>query len=202
VTWVKVCGLTREADVALAVEAGADAVGFVVSDRSPRGISVARAAALMEGVPRVRVVVTVDVPPAVAVRILEATGADGIQPHGRHGEAVAEVAHRRGSFVLRPIPVAAEGPLLDPSEVPEEQVPIFDVADPRHGGTGRRLDWSSLPAVHRRFVLAGGLGPANVAAAVREVRPWGVDASSGLEAAPGVKDRGKVVAFIEEAKRA
>jgi phosphoribosylanthranilate isomerase len=87
--------------------------------------------------------------------------------------------------------------------IPVGQIPLLDTwSAERHGGTGSVFDWSLAEGLQRRFILAGGLGPENVAAAIRQVRPWGVDASSRLESSPGIKDAGKVAAFITEAKRA
>ncbi|MEA3502290.1 MAG: phosphoribosylanthranilate isomerase, partial [Actinomycetota bacterium] len=120
----------------------------------------------------------------------------GIQPHGHHGEAVALWAQQAGFLVLRPM---GDGSI---DEIPEGQIPLFDsAAGNRHGGTGVPLDWTAIDRPQRRFVLAGGLHPDNVAEAVATLHPWGVDASSGLEAEPGIKDAARVAAFVEEAKR-
>ncbi|MEN8112923.1 MAG: phosphoribosylanthranilate isomerase [Actinomycetota bacterium] len=197
-TWVKICGLTREADVASAIDAGADALGFVLAEGSARRISPEWARDLMNGVPAVRILVTVDASPGEVAAMVEATGADGIQPHGKHAAAAARAATRAGLLVLRPVRTR-EGETA--AEVPEGQIPIFDSAlGTEHGGTGRTLDWMGLTVPDRPFVLAGGLTPANVAEAVSIVRPWGVDASSGLESEPGIKDPARVAAFIAAAK--
>lgn len=201
-TWVKVCGLTRESDVSDAVEAGADALGFVLADRSPRKIGIETAAGLMADAPALRILVTVDTPAEVIAGWVKTTGADGIQPHGRHAEAAALWAQETGLFVLRPVrsnrPAA---PTAD--EVPRGQIPLLDSATgEQHGGTGVPLDWSRIRRPERRFVLAGGLTPDNIADAITHLDPWGVDASTGLESAPGVKDAARVAAFVEEAKQA
>ena len=200
-TWAKVCGLTRESDVADAVAAGADALGFVLAHRSPRAIDPRRAAALMDGVPAVRILVTVDSPADELEDVVAATGADGIQPHGEHAEEVARWAQESGLFVLRPIQGDSNSG-RDDTGIPFGQIPLLDSATgDEHGGTGRPLAWNRLVPPARRFVLAGGLTPGNVAAAIETVKPWGVDASSGLESAPGIKDPARVAAFLEEAKR-
>jgi len=200
-TWVKVCGLTRESDVADAVDAGADALGFVLAPRSPRAIDPGRAAALMDGVPVLRVLVTVDSPARDVEDVVAATGADGIQPHGDHADEAARWAQESGLFVLRPLWRDTNGAWGD-NEIPLGQIPLLDSATgDEHGGTGRPLDWNRLVPPERRFVLAGGLTPDNVAAAIETVEPWGVDASSGLELAPGIKDPARVAAFLQEAKR-
>ena len=195
-TWVKVCGLTRESDVSAAVDAGADALGFVLAEASPRRISVERAADLMDGVPALRILVTVDASRETIVDMIEVSGADGIQPHGLHAGPAALWAREAGFLVLRPI---GDG-LID--RIPDGQIPLLDSAvGGQHGGTGVPLDWAAIDRPERRFVLAGGLDPGNVAQAIATLQPWGVDASSGLESQPGIKDAARVAAFVEEAKR-
>lgn len=198
-TWVKVCGLTRAVDVAAAVEAGADAVGFVSHPGSPRYVSLPAIAELAAGLPVTRVVLTVNLGVRAALTAVEATAVDAIQPYGPDAAQITAAALAEGVKVLRPF---AAGPDL---ELPEDDgsIPLLDTPDDGvFGGTGRTFEWEWVRDLRRRFVLAGGLNPSNVAAAVRAVRPWGVDASSGLEAAPGVKHPGKVDAFVQEAKRA
>jgi phosphoribosylanthranilate isomerase len=200
-TWVKVCGLTREADVAAAVEAGADALGFVLAERSQRCVSTERAAALMNGVPTLRIVLTVDASPEDAAEAVMTTSADGLQPYGRHAARVAAWGQANGMLVLHPIRRDAAGS-WGVGAVPDGQIVLLDSATSTElGGTGVPLDWDDIERPQRRFVLAGGLNASNVAAAVAMLHPWGVDASSGLESAPGVKDAARVAAFVEEAKR-
>ena len=200
-TWVKVCGLTTEADVSNAVEFGADAVGFVLAARSPRKVEVAQAAALMDGLPLLRILVTADEDADTVLEAVSRTGADGVQAHGEHADEVAAAAAESGLFVLRPVPVP---PSRGPIDIePGPGIPLLDSAHPDVlGGSGTSFDWSRISAGEQRFVLAGGLGPDNVARAVRTLHPWGVDASSRLELRPGVKDPGKVAAFIARAKGA
>lgn len=202
-TWVKVCGMTRPGDVAVAVDAGADAVGFVIAPGSVRRVSVERASRLMEAVPILRVLVSADEPPDDLLAAAHETGADGVQPHGLHAEQAAAAAESEGLFVLRPLSVTAGTIDPHPTTVPEAQIPLLDTAHGElHGGTGTPFDWGAVDPPARRFVLAGGLGPGNVADAISTLRPWGVDASSRLEQAPGIKDTAKVAAFVREAKRA
>jgi phosphoribosylanthranilate isomerase len=202
VTWVKVCGITTEAARDAAVEAGADAVGFVLVDGSPRQVDVPTAAALIRDTPIATYVLVDELTPAVAVAIAEESGATGIQPYGPSASTVAGLGLERGYDVLFPIPVPAGG--MDRGfAVPVGALPLFDTAAPdRRGGTGRTFDWTSIAGVQGRFVLAGGLGPDNVAEAISVARPYGVDASSRLESAPGIKDPDTIRAFVEEAKRA
>jgi phosphoribosylanthranilate isomerase len=197
--WVKVCGLTRAGDVEVAIDAGADAVGFIIAPRSPRGIDLARARRLADGVAAQTVLVSVDLTPDDVVATALAAGVTGVQPHGRHTLASCEAAIAAGLFVLQPIPVTDP---FEPPRVADGAVPLFDTADiQRHGGTGRTFRWDLVADYNGDFVIAGGLGPDNVAAAVAATGAFGVDASSRLEAAVGSKDAGKVIAFIQEAKR-
>lgn len=199
-TWVKVCGLTRREDVEVAVAAGADAVGFVIAPESPRRIEPASVAELAAGIDAVRVLVTVDLEPSALVEAVGVAGVDGVQPHGRHSDLAAVAARDLGLFVLRPVAVRD---YLDLPALPAEVIPLLDTYRPgRHGGSGETFDWQLAERVPGPFVMAGGLGPDNVAAAVQTVRPWGVDASSRLEAAVGIKDHGMVTAFVREAKQA
>ena len=200
-TWVKVCGLTRREDVEAAVEAGADAVGFVLAPGTPRRVDAEQAMRLGRDLSVVRVVVTVDLPPHELLFQAKQAGAEGVQPHGRHAPEASAAAAEAGYLVLRPLQV---GDRIDLDEIPEGQIPLLDAHRPgMHGGTGQRFDWSLIdPGLQRRYVLAGGLGPDSVRAAVARLRPWGVDATSRLEVSPGVKDPAKVAAFVREAKQA
>lgn len=195
-TWVKVCGLTDESDVAAVVGGGADAVGFVNVSKSPRFVTLARAAELARDVRIDTVLLTLDLEPTEALRALDETGMSGIQPYGDHARDTAQAAVAAGYLVLYPQKAGAG---LRLGESPG--IPLLDTpAETLMGGTGRVFDWSVVTGLSHRFVLAGGLGPDNVAAAVETVRPWGVDASSRLEQSPGRKDHGMVTDFITKAK--
>lgn len=202
-TWVKVCGITDEPARDAAVEGGADAVGFVLFPGSPRFLALDRAASLMDGVPIATFIVTVDLTPAEALVAAEYTGARGIQNHGLHATAVAAEALDAGYLSLHPIRVGPGGPEVEARSIPAQSMPLYDTASKHdHGGTGVAFDWHVLSEPGRPFVLAGGLGPDNVAEAIRTVGPFGVDASSRLESEPGIKDPSSIVAFIERAKLA
>jgi phosphoribosylanthranilate isomerase len=196
--WVKVCGLRRENDVVTAVESGADAVGFVLAPGSPRRVTESTARALSADLPVLSVIVTVDLTPAELMAAVDATGARGVQPHGAHQWDSAAAAEEEGLFVLYPLAVC--GP-VDLSRVSSRQIPLLDAYRAGvHGGTGERFDWRQIPDTGRPYVLAGGLGPDNIEQAVRQVGPWGVDASSGLESSPGVKDPDRIREFVEKAR--
>lgn len=196
-TWVKVCGLTRKEDIEVAVLAGADAIGLILVPESPRVLTVDRAAELAQGVGVETFLLTKDLGAEEIVAAAIATGVDGVQPYGLHIEEAARAALEAGFLLLRPV---LNGDL---DSVPTDQIPLLDNDAPgRLGGTGIPWNETRLPVTDRRFVLAGGLGPDNVADIVRRVRPYGVDASSKLEVRPGIKDPDRVVLFVREAKQA
>jgi phosphoribosylanthranilate isomerase len=197
-TWVKLCGLRTRADVVAAVEAGADAVGFVVASGSARRVTLSEAARLGAGIDAERYLVTVDLDPEVLVAAARAASVTGVQPHGRHGAAAAAAARDAGFDVLLPVPVRDE---VDVASVPEGVMPILDASpNGQHGGSGVAFDWRLAEGLGRPVVLAGGLTPENVADAVAIVRPWGVDVSSGIETVPGVKDHDRMRRFVEAVK--
>ncbi|MEA2001986.1 MAG: phosphoribosylanthranilate isomerase [Actinomycetota bacterium] len=195
-TWVKVCGLTHPADVAAVVESGGDAVGFVLIPSSPRFVTADRAAELAADVPGHSVILTLDLEPEQALDVLGRTGTDGIQPYGDNASAVARAASDAGHLVLYPLRATAGMTLAGLPGIPLLDTPSGSSL----GGTGRTFDWALVEGLKEEFVLAGGLSPENVADAVVQVRPWGVDVSSGLELAPGRKDHSMVADFITKAK--
>jgi phosphoribosylanthranilate isomerase len=199
-TWVKICGLRTSADVAAATDAGADAVGFVLAQESPRSIRPDLAARLIADCELPSYLVTVDASPTEILDLIDFTAASGVQPHGADAAAAALATRRAGLAVLRPRNVTDD---LDLSDIPDDQIPLLDTHVPGlHGGTGQRFDPELLPAIERRWVLAGGLDPTNVAEAVKHFTPFGVDASSRLESSPGHKDHDLIRAFVQEAKQA
>ena len=194
-TWVKLCGMTRRDDVAAAARLGADAVGFVIYEGSPRRVSLDDVSGLGTGFTLERYLVTVDEAPVRLVAAARRAGVTGVQPHGRHARAAAEAALAEGLTVLFPVGVG-DGP-VDLGDVPAGCMPILDTRSAHHGGTGRRFDWSLAGNLGRPWVLAGGLTPGTVGDAVRLLQPWGVDVASGIEASPGVKDQDLMRGFIE-----
>jgi phosphoribosylanthranilate isomerase len=198
-TWVKLCGMTRRIDVEAAVDAGADAVGFVVYPGSPRHVDAAAVAGLAEGIDAERFLVTVDADPEWLTATAADVGVDGVQPHGTHAEAAARAALEAGLRVLFPVAVGNDIP--DLSVVPAGARPLLDTAAGiLRGGSGRSFDWSLASGLGGGFVLAGGLTPGVVADAVRRTGAWGVDVASGVEAAPGVKDHVLMRRFVTEAR--
>jgi len=199
---LKICGITRLSDALHAVEHGAGALGFVFWPQSPRYITPERAAeiiaALPPGVDAVGVFVN---EPVDSIRAVVAqTGISTIQLHGDETPAYADAL---GWPVLRAITV--EQAEQASAAWPPETLFLMDAADPvRRGGTGSTIDWqqAASAARGRRIVLAGGLTPDNVADAIGTVRPFGVDVSSGVEDAPGVKNPDKVARFLKSARSA
>jgi phosphoribosylanthranilate isomerase len=196
---VKICGITRAEDAETAVEAGANALGFVFWPQSPRWVDPYRARALVARLPPfvtpVGVFVNQPVEYVRAVANLVKLGA--IQLHG--DEDVSYLARLDGRPAIKAIGISERAvPSLD--DWPARVVLLLDVHDPLvRGGTGRVVDWNRAAAVaaRRRTLLAGGLTPDNVAAAVLRVQPFGIDVSSGLESRPGIKDPGRIRALFE-----
>ena len=198
-TWVKVCGMRTVADVEAAAEAGAERLGLNLIPRTPRYLEVEDAARLasLSRVPSV--ILTLDARPHELVELLERVGAAGVQPYGDHAPDAARASAAAGAFVLRPHRV--RGP-VDLGTIPTGQTGLLDGYSAEGlGGTGRQVAPEWLPPPGSRYVLAGGLNPSNVADAVSRHRPWGVDASSGLESAHGVKDPARIRSFVRNAKR-
>jgi len=200
--FAKVCGLTRLTDALHAVKHGATAVGFVFWPKSPRFIAPELAAGIIRELPGtvIAVGVFVNQPIDEITRIAAQTGIAAIQLHGDEPPAYAPALPWP---VLRATALdEVNGSLTD---WPPDTLLLLDVHDPvRRGGTGRTIDWSRAAGVAagRRIVLAGGLTPDNVGAAIDAVRPYGVDVSSGVEEAPGVKNFDKVARFLENARAA
>ena len=189
--YVKICGLTSEAAVAAAVDAGADAIGFVFAP-SPRQVSTARAAELARGVPS-----TIDV---IAVTR---------HPHQSLVDEIAQVLRPArlqtdaGDFPSLVLPAGLGAlPVVRSGSTPPEPLPERFLYEGATSGIGRVADWGEAARLARRggLLLAGGLSPANVAAALRAVRPAGVDVSSGVESAPGTKDPELIREFVLNAR--
>ena len=197
-TRIKICGLTREADLDAAVEAGADAIGFVLYPRSPRAVEARRAGALARRLPPfvTPVLLFVNAAPAEVDAGLQAVPQAVLQFHGDETPAQCRAAARP---YLRAVRMAPGVDLLDWSHQYEDaQALLLDAHVEGYGGGGKVFDWSLvLPGVASRLVLSGGLNPANVTDGIARVRPWAVDVSSGVEAAKGVKDAGLMRRFCE-----
>ena len=201
---VKVCGITRRDDALLAADLGASAIGFVFWRRSPRYVDPETAAAIARELPADVAPVGVFVDPTVGeVRLIAAqVGLAAVQLHGDEPATLCDGLPYR---VLKAVPVAGEATCAAAERVPARITVLLDARDPlRKGGTGRTVDWGVAAdvAARRRIFLAGGLCPENVGEALRTVRPYGIDVSSGVEAQPGRKDGGRLRDFFEEVARA
>jgi len=194
---VKICGITRTEDALLAAELGATALGFVLWPGSPRAIDPFRAQTIVRHLPPLVSVVGVfvDQPLEYVRRVARLVPLDAIQLHG--GES-ADYCRDVGARVIKAI--GASRTAVDGiGRLPRNVVVLLDAFDPvRHGGTGRSIDWNVAARVARMrpTILAGGLRPENVGEAIRRVRPFGVDVSSGVEVRPGVKDAGRLRDFF------
>lgn len=201
-TRVKICGITRREDALAAVAAGADAIGLVFCRASARAVDVAAAEAAVRDLPPfVQVVgLFVDAEPAEIRAVLERVRIDLLQFHGaerpeqcRHGRPYLKaIAMRDGVDVL-----AEQRRYHDACAL------LLDThVAGQSGGTGQSFDWSRIPALTKPLVLAGGLTPGTVGAAVRQVRPYGVDVSGGVEQRKGIKDPEKIRGFIQQVRKA
>lgn len=199
--FVKVCGLSTPESVREAVDAGADAVGFVLT-ASPRVVSPSQAASLLAAVPSGVSPIGVfrDEPVADAIAIARAAGLEWIQLNGTRSRTDVTTVHDAGMKLIRAITMGAG---QDEFEDWGEDLLLIDAAVP---GSGESWDYASvaaLPALQgRNWLLAGGLDAANVGQASAAAHAWGVDVSSGVEASRGVKDLAKVRAFVHAAKAA
>ncbi|MDG9758530.1 phosphoribosylanthranilate isomerase [Pseudomonas chengduensis] len=200
----KICGITRIEDALAAVAAGADAIGLVFYGKSPRAVGVEQAAAIVQALPPfvTTVGLFVDMPRDQLQQLLQRLPLDLLQFHGDESPADCEGHGRPYIKALRVRPgedvaaamapySGARGILLDTFV---EGVP---------GGTGASFDWSLVPEnAAKPIILAGGLDADNVAAAIRQVRPYAVDVSGGVEASKGIKDAGKIRAFLQAVRDA
>ncbi|HEX7690226.1 MAG TPA: phosphoribosylanthranilate isomerase [Burkholderiaceae bacterium] len=202
-TRIKICGLTREQDVDAAVEAGADAVGFVLYERSPRHVDVARLAVLARRLPPfvAPVCLFVNASPDLIDAAVAAVPQALLQFHGDEDPQQCE---QPGRPYLRAVRMAPGVDLLDyASRFASASGLLLDAFVEGYGGGGKVFDWSQIPrGVPRPVVLSGGLNPANVIDGVMRVRPWAVDVSSGVESAKGVKDAALVRRFCEAVREA
>ena len=212
---VKICGITSESDLELAVEAGADMVGFVIVETSPRFLDFDRAQALIRRAAELGaepwVVATMAVP--WLDRLVEETPEIGaVQLHGKESPGKVAAFARKHQLVpvIKAMGVSAKRDLADAEAFDAADAFLFDAKPPagadREGGHGRVFDWSILKGFrvngHEDWTLSGGLTPENVAEAIRRSGAAAVDVSSGVESSPGVKDPAKVRAFIAAAKGA
>lgn len=202
-TRIKICGLTREADVDAAVEAGADSVGFVLYPRSPRHVSIERAATLARRLPPfvTPVALLVNADAAQISAAVQAIPDLLLQFHGDETPADCRVP---GRPFLRAARMGPGFDLLDfAAQYPHAQGLLLDAHVEGYGGGGKVFDWSLIPPnVPRPVVLSGGLHAGNVIEGIFQVRPSAVDVSSGVESAKGIKDAAAIYRFCEAVREA
>jgi phosphoribosylanthranilate isomerase len=203
-TRIKFCGLTRAEDVRLAVELGVDYVGLVFAPRSPRKLLLGQARMLRELVPEEIAVVALamDNTAADIEAILENVRPDLLQFHGGEDDAFCAGF---GTPFLKAIAMGGgvEDAAIVAAGFPSAYGYLLDGhAQGEQGGSGQRFDWKRVPRLDKPVLLAGGLSSENVAIAIRTARPWGVDVSSGIESAPGIKHPERMRLFLDEARRA
>ncbi|MGA2869640.1 MAG: phosphoribosylanthranilate isomerase [Verrucomicrobiota bacterium] len=201
-TRVKICGITNVADGLAAAEAGADMIGLMFYESSPRHITLARAAEISRALPPflMRVGVFVNAPADFVLRAISECNLTMLQ---FHGDETSDFCTQFGLMNMKAIRVRDAGSLIQLENYQTDAFLLDAHSKNGLGGTGKKFNWE-LAVEAQKFgkpiFLAGGLTPENVADAVRMVHPFGVDVSSGVESAPGIKDHAKVKAFITAAK--
>lgn len=202
-TRIKICGITREQDLQAAVDVGADALGFVFYAPSPRSLDVAAAASLIARTPAfvTTVALFVDADPDLVETVVERTMVDVLQ---FHGDEPADYCRNFQRPYIKAVRMKQETDLLDLAKhYGDSQALLTDsFSSGTAGGSGETFDWGQIPqGITRPVILAGGLQPDNVAAAITQVRPYAVDVSSGVELEKGIKDAAKMAAFAEAVRK-
>jgi len=197
-TRVKICGITRIEDAKAAVEAGCDAIGLVFYEPSPRFVSLERAAEIVASIPPFvnTVGLFVDAEPSYIQQVLQHVRLDLLQ---FHGDESAEACQQFGVPYMKAIRVQPDTNLLQyAKEFEQAKALLLDAfIEGVPGGTGQKFDWNIIPkALPIPVVLAGGLTPENVIAAIEQVNPYAVDVSGGVEIKKGIKDAAKIAAFM------
>jgi len=203
-TAIKICGITREQDALAAARCGANALGFVFYDKSPRHVTPARGAALMRALPPfvMSVGLFVDATAEAVMHTLATARLDLLQFHGEEPPAFCR------QFSVPYIKALRVRPGVDllqyAQDYPDARALLLDAyVEGTHGGTGATFDWALIPkTLPLPVVLSGGLTPENVSAAIKSVRPCAVDVSSGVEQLKGIKDAAKIAAFVTGVRNA
>jgi phosphoribosylanthranilate isomerase len=207
-TYVKVCGVTRLEDAVMCAAAGVDAIGLNFFPASKRYRALEEVAGWLPQVPSGlrRIALFVNARLDEIARVVDSGHFEGVQLHGDEAVDFTARVQRLGFPVLRAVALQGEADFARIAEDPADGFVLDAHAPGVYGGTGECSDWDLAARAVRAFagrpmLLAGGLGPANVAAAVQAVGPWGVDTASGVEVSPGQKDGEKVRAFVSGARR-
>jgi phosphoribosylanthranilate isomerase len=211
-TRVKICGITRVDDGVIAARSGADAIGLVFWPKTPRAVAIEQARAIVAALPPFVTAVGLFVDPT-ADEVRASLAAVAIDVLQFHGDEAADFCREFGRPYVKAISVKPGIDLLQyAARYPDAHGVLFDAHQPggMPGGTGSTFDWQAIPrGLGRPLILSGGLTSGNVGAAIRQLRPWAVDVSSGVEATDtkghprkGIKDPAKIAAFIEEVRHA
>ena len=204
-TLIKICGLTREADVDAAVQAGADFIGFVHYAPSPRHVELSRAADLAQRLPAsvTPVLLFVNADPHTVKAGLALVPRALVQFHGDETPEQCQTAIQGHSFWRAARMQPGFDLLKFAAQFQQAQAILLDAHVESYGGAGKSFDWSLVPAgAPARLVLSGGLNPANVIDGIHRVRPWAVDVSSGVEVSKGIKSADLMNQFCEAVRTA
>jgi phosphoribosylanthranilate isomerase len=204
---VKICGITNLEDAQAAVQAGADALGFIFFAQSPRNVSPEMARRIIEKMPPfvAKVGVFVNESLEKILQIVKETGIDTVQLHGDESPQLCEKVARENLKVIKAFRIKDQNSLTPLKEFRAAAFLLDSYVPGQLGGTGAKFNWDlavQASGLGTPIILAGGLVPENVRDAISKVAPYGVDVSSGVESAPGRKDHAKVRAFIEAAQSA
>ncbi|MDF1764129.1 MAG: phosphoribosylanthranilate isomerase [Oleibacter sp.] len=199
-TRIKICGITRAEDAAIVVDAGADAVGLVFYPPSPRAVDLSQAQAIVTAIPAFVTVTALFVNPTVeeVQSILNGVRIDLLQFHGDEDD---DFCRQFGHPYIKALRIRQTSDVVALClRFPSALAILLDSYKPGlPGGTGETFDWSLIPAnASKPIILAGGLDPENIADAIKLTRPFAVDVSGGVEASKGIKDAGKITAFVNE----
>ena len=198
---IKVCGMTSLEDTLVAVDAGADAVGFIFYKKSPRSVTIKTVCEIVDGLPPFVDAIGIFVNESAEQinKIADRCKLDRVQLHGDETPAFCKKIRRR---VIKAIRVKDIQSLKKLSDFPVSGFLLDTFSEEQRGGTGKVFDWNLVHPAKKygTVILAGGLTPNNVRQAIHRVKPYGVDVCSGVESLPGIKDHKKVKAFIKNAK--
>ena len=201
-TRVKICGITRSEDGLAAVKYGADSIGLVFFEKSPRAVNIEDACAIVKLMPAFVTITGLFVDPEAdyVKAVVDKVSIDLLQFHGAEAQPFCAGFGRR---YIKAISMKGEDESENIQQYSDAAGILLDAYHPDvHGGTGKTFDWSAIPAdLPAPLILAGGLNPENVADAIQQVQPYAVDVSSGVELDKGIKDSKKIAAFMSEVSR-
>lgn len=186
--FIKICGMTRDVDIAPAIAAGATHLGMIFAPESPRLVPLDDATILRRVIPREVTAVGVFKDQSIdeVLRIAQTVGLEWIQLHGGFQQTDIDVLHKQGLKVLWAAPISVDGH-YDPLPEQADLILLDTAVRGQFGGSGRPFSWTDTLPPNRPFLVAGGLAPHNVARAIQAIPSAGIDLSSGVEAAPGIK---------------